>query len=290
MYGAIIGDIAGSTYEVEEMNARLKEKTIIPYEERIKRLDPNTPLFPKGSVLTDDTHLTVALADCILHEGNYKEYLQSYGKKALKQGKDKRGLNPFGRNFTLWLQDGGKNNDSFGNGSGMRISPVGFYYDTYMDVKRETIEATKPSHNTEEGIKGALAISTSIYWLLKGRTKEEIKEFIEKEYEYNLDFNLEELQRTNAFYATCKKSVPQAIFCFLESTSFEDAIRKALSIGGDTDTIAAMTGSLAEAYYGVPEDLKQQALSFLPEDYVKVVQTFHDSLQQKGQRAYQKRH
>ncbi len=289
MYGAIIGDIAGSTYEVDEMNARLKEKTIIPYEERIKRLDENTPLFPKGSVLTDDTHLTVALADCILHKGNYKQYLQSYGKRALKQGRDKRGLNPFGRNFTEWLQDGGKRDDIFGNGSGMRISPVGFYYDTYLEVKKETIKATKPSHNTLEGIKGALAISTSIYWLLRGRDKEEIKEFIEREYEYNLDLDLEELQKTNRFYATCQKTVPQAIFCFLESTSFEDSIRKALSIGGDTDTIAAMTGSLAEAYYGVPEELKKKALSFLPEDYIKVIQAFDSSLQQKDQRAYQKR-
>jgi len=148
----------------------------------------------------------------------------------------------------------------------MRISPVGFLFDNYEEVVKNTVKATIPSHNSKEAINAALAISTSIYYLRKGASKEEIKKYIEENY-YKLDFDLEYLQKSYTFKATCNESVPQAIYCFLISNSFEDSILKALSIGGDSDTICAITGALAESYYGIDEKLLEQVKTFIPENY-----------------------
>ena len=267
MLGAIIGDIVGSTYEVKEVEA-LKNKQKVSYEERIKILDKNIPLFIDGSSVTDDSILTVAIADAILNNNDYNYYLNLYGNREVNLGNDEYGRSKFGNGFVNWLYDNSKNN-SYGNGCAMRISPVGFYYEDINDVLEQTYLATIPSHNHEESIKSASAVTTAIYLAKNNYTKEEIKNYIENNY-FKLDYNLEELQHNYTFTSRAINSVPQAIFCFLESNDFEDAIRKSISIGGDTDTIAAITGSISEAYYGIPEYLINESIPYL-KDYMKEV-------------------
>lgn len=273
MLGAIIGDIAGSTYEVKEVRA-LKNKQKVSYEERIKILDKNIPLFIEGSSVTDDSILTVAIADAILNNNDYNYYLNLYGNREVNLGNDEYGRSKFGNGFVSWLSDNSKNN-SYGNGSAMRISPVGFYYEDINDVLEQTYLATIPSHNHEESIKCASAVTTAIYLAKNNYTKEEIKNYIENNY-FKLDYNLEELQHNYTFTSRAINSVPQAIFCFLESNDFEDAIRKAISIGGDTDTIAAITGSISEAYYGIPEYLINESIPYLKEYMKEVVNKFYE--------------
>ena len=148
----------------------------------------------------------------------------------------------------------------------MRISPVGFCFDTLEEVKRESKKATIPSHNHEDAIKASEAVAVSIFLLRKGMRKEELVKYIKNNY-YDLNYDLEDLQRNYSFSSQASNSVPQALYIFSISNDFEDAIRKAISIGGDTDTIAAIVGSLSESYYGIPENIKQQAKPYL-KDYM----------------------
>ena len=148
----------------------------------------------------------------------------------------------------------------------MRISPVGYLFDTLEEVKEESRKATIPSHNHEESIKAAEAVAVSIFLIRNGMTKEELKDYIQKNY-YQLDYNLEDLQRNYTFSSKASNSVPQALYIFLVSNSFEDSIRKAISIGGDTDTIAAIVGSISESYYGIPKDIKEKVKPYL-KDYM----------------------
>lgn len=152
----------------------------------------------------------------------------------------------------------------------MRISPIGFMFNNIEDIKKESYKATIPSHNHPDSIKGAEAIAITIYLLRNGLSKEEIKNYIENNY-YDLDFDLEDLQRNNRFTSKTSICIPQAIFIFLISNDFEDAIRKAISIGGDTDTIGAIVGSLAEAYYGVPEEIKEEVKKYLNDDIISLI-------------------
>jgi len=273
MLGAIIGDIAGSTYEVKEVQ-KLKNKQKVSYEERIKILDKNTPLFIEGSSVTDYSILTVAIADAILNGNDYSYYLNLYGNREVNLGNDEYGRSKFGNGFVNWLSDNSKNN-SYGNGCAMRISPVGFYYDNIDDVLQQTRLATIPSHNHEESVMCASAVTTAIYLAKNNYTKEEIKKYIEANY-FKLDYNLNDLQHNYTFTSRAIESVPQAIFCFLESNDFEDAIRKAISIGGDTDTIAAITGSISEAFYGISKYLITEIDKYL-KDYMKdVINKFYN--------------
>lgn len=262
MLGAIIGDRAGSNYEIEETNWWYKKKTIRPYEERIKIMNSQTPLFASNSSFTDDTCWTCAIYDAIINgNNNYESYLRAYGVEELKKGKDRYGRNRFGPGSVKWLLYQA-NGTSIGNGSAMRISPVGFLFNSLEEVKRESYLATIPSHNSKEAIKGAECVAVSIYLLRTGTPKEVVKKYVEENY-YNLNFDLEELRHTYTFHSTTEKSVPQALFCFFQSTDFENAIRVAISIGGDTDTIASITGALAESYYGIPEEIKQEVFGLL---------------------------
>lgn len=272
MYGAIIGDIAGSTYEVKEVSY-IKNKEKVPYEERIKILDKRIPLFLENSSITDDTVLTCAIADAILNDQNYEKYLMMYGNREVNLGLDIYGRSRFGKGFLGWLDDNSKNNSS-GNGCAMRISPVGLYFDYVYDVINETYKATITSHNHEESILCATAVAVSIHLAKIGCSKYFIKKYIEKEF-FSLNFNLEDLQRYYTFKSKAINSVPQAIFCFLESNDFEDAIRKAISIGGDTDTIAAITGSISEAYYGIPNHLIKEVEKYIPDNYKDVIDKFY---------------
>jgi len=266
MLGAIIGDVVGSTYEVEE----IKSKGTRTYEERIKILDKNTPLFREDSSYTDDTILTCAILDAIKN-GNcdYEKYLREYGLNEVSIGLDKYGRSRFGKGFISWLNDT-KQGNSYGNGSAMRISPVGYLFNDLETVKKESYKATIPSHNNIEAITAAEAVATSIY-LLRNNSKEEVIKYIKNNY-YDLDFNLEDLQRNYKFSSKASSSVPQALYVFSVSNDFEDAIRKAISIGGDSDTIACIVGSLAEACYGIPESIKEEVKGYLNDNIINLLE------------------
>lgn len=264
MLGAIIGDVVGSYYEVLEVKEIKNGHR--SYEERIKILDQNTPLFTENSSVTDDSILTFAIYKAIKENKPYEEMLKHYAKQEIDLGKDMYGRSRFGKSFVEWV-NGNTQGTSYGNGASMRISPVGYLFDTLEEVKQESYKATIPSHNHEESILCAAAVSTSIFLLRNGISKEELKEYIEKNY-FKLDYDLEDLRRNYKFSSKSINSVPQAIFAFLESNSFEETIRNAISIGGDTDTIACIAGSLAESYYGIPQELLEQVKPYL-KDYMK---------------------
>lgn len=264
MLGAIIGDVAGSNYEVLEVRHLKKYHIPRSYEERIKILDKGTPLFTKESTATDDSVLTCAIYDAIKN-GNceYEKYLREYGLREINMGQDSYGRSRFGKGFVEWLQ-GYYQGTSYGNGSAMRISPIGFLFNTIDDIKKNSRLATIPSHNHEESLKASESVALAIFLLRSGKTKEEVINYIKNNY-YDLNFDLETLQRVNTFSSKASITVPQAFYIFSISDSFEDSIRKAISIGGDSDTIAAIVGSLSESYYGIPDELKEKVKPYLLE-------------------------
>lgn len=281
MLGAIIGDVAGSDLEVKEIK-NLKNGRLSSYEDRMKIMNSNIPLFNENCETTDDSCLTVAIADAIMNNIPYEESLKEYGIREVNYGLDKYGKNRFGQGFTNWLK-GNPKCDSYGNGCAMRIGPVGYLFDNIDDVKEQSKLATITSHNHPESIKCAEAVAVSIYLLRHRLSKEYVRNYIIVNY-FNLDFDLEDLRHNYTFKVRAIDSVPEALFCFFESNDFEDAIRIALSIGGDTDTIACITGSLAEAHYGVPENLKEQVKPYLKDYMIPVIEQFYKGEKKKIKR------
>mgnify|MGYP000848037263 FL=1 len=257
MYGAILGDMIGSPYEFDR-------------GEKIKAF----PLFIETSRFTDDTVMTVAVADALLYAGIDAEEkkictavvssMQHWGEKYPNAG--------YGGKFREWLKEKvPKPYGSFGNGSAMRVSPVGWLYDSIertREVARWTAEVT---HNHPEGIKGAESVASAIYLARTGESKETIQKYIEEEFGYNLTRTLKEIRPAYRMDVTCQGSVPEAMIAFLESTDFEDAVRNAVSIGGDTDTTACIAGSIAEAYYGLTPTLEKECLERIPEKMKSVL-------------------
>ena len=250
MIGAIAGDIIGSVYE----------------RHNIKRTD--FPLFDEHCTFTDDTVLTVAIADAILTGSDYGEKLKEYSKLYPGRG--------YGAHFRKWaVYCSSKPYYSMGNGSAMRVSPVGFAFDTLNEVMEQAKQSAEVTHNHPEGIKGAQAVASGIYLARTGHSKDEIKVYIERTFDYNLSEPLDEIRRYYRFDPTCPGSVPQAIIAFLESNDFEDAVRKAISIGGDSDTIACIAGGIAESYYGeIPDHIKTRVFQILDERLKRVIQEF----------------
>ena len=259
MIGAIVGDIVGSRFEFN--NHRSKDFA----------------LFAEECFVTDDSIMTLAVAKAIIEtcrtfessvvtsgfsddfysvlERNTIRYMQEIGRKYPNCG--------YGSRFYQWIfSDNPRPYNSFGNGAAMRISPVGFVARSEEEAVKMSKVVTSVSHNHAEGIKGAEATVIAIFMARTGSSKEEIRSRITRHY-YELDFTLDEIRDTYEFDETCQGTVPQAIEAFLESTSFEDAIRNAISIGGDSDTLAAITGGIADAYYGVPTDMEEKALTYL---------------------------
>lgn len=252
MIGAIAGDIIGSAYEWHYT----------------KSLD--FELFTPQSTPTDDTVLTIAIADCILNGKEYAVTLKEYGRRYPYAG--------YGGMFLKWL---GSDNltpyNSFGNGSAMRVSPVGFAFPSLDMVLREAEESAAVTHNHPEGIKGAQAIAASIFLSRSGESKERIRSYIEERFGYNLQQTIDEIRPTYQFDETCQGSVPQAIIAFLESDSYEDAITKAVSLGGDSDTLACMTGGIAQAYYKkIPDNIAKKVREILNPEMIEVVDLFND--------------
>ena len=238
MYGAILGDIIGSPFEFDR-------------GDKTKSFD----LFSKGCGFTDDSVMTIAVGEALLavgQEAAVKEIeeavasnMQDWGRRYPYAG--------YGAKFSRWLREyRPKPYGSYGNGSAMRVSAAGWLYDS-IERTREVARATaNVTHNHPEGIKGAEATASAIYMARSGFSKEEIKEYIVREFHYNLDRTLDEIRPGYHMDETCQRTVPEAIIAFLESKGFEDAVRNAVSLGGDTDTLGAITGSIAEAFYGIP--------------------------------------
>ena len=251
MYGAILGDIIGSPFEFDR-------------GDKTKEFD----LFSKDCGFTDDSVMTIAVGEALLAVGTQatvKEIeeavvtnMQDWGKRYPYAG--------YGGRFRHWLRESNpKPYGSYGNGSAMRVSAAGWLYDS-MERTREVARATaNVTHNHPEGIKGAEATASAIYMARNGFSKEKIKEYIEREFHYNLNRTLDEIRPGYHMDETCQRTVPEAIIAFLESQDFEDAIRNVVSLGGDTDTLGAITGSIAEAFYGIPAVLVAECRSRLDE-------------------------
>lgn len=251
LIGAIAGDIIGSIYEFNP----------------IKSID--FPLFKEYSRFTDDTVMTVAYADWLLTGDSLLGIMQEFGNNYRAAG--------YGFLFGDWLTSNNPQPyNSFGNGSAMRVSPVGWAFDTFEETLEKAKESAEITHNHPEGIKGAQAVAACIYLARTGKSKLEIKEYIESTFGYDLSRSCEEIRPGYVFSGSCQGTVPESIIAFLESTSFENAIRLAVSLGGDADTMGAITGSIAEAYYkNVPDYIKEEVLKRLPEEFINIMEKFY---------------
>jgi ADP-ribosylglycohydrolase len=250
MLGAIAGDIIGSIHEANNIKTK------------------DFPLFQEECRFTDDTVLTVAVADVILNGNNYIDKFKWYYRCYPLAG--------YGGTFKTWA--GSSNREpynSWGNGSAMRVSPIGFAFDDLETVLQEAQRSAEVTHNHPEGIKGAQATASAIFLARTGHHKDAIKSYIESTFGYDLQQTLDQIRPTYRFDVSCQGSVPQAIIAFLESTDFEDAIRNAISLGGDSDTIACIAGGIAQAFYGgVPEEIVEWAFNRLDEHLSRVTQKF----------------
>lgn len=245
MIGAIIGDMAGSRFEFR--NYRKKD-----FE-----------LFTPECSPTDDSIMTVALGKAILEcDGDYTDLCQR-AIKCMQEFGRRYPYCGFGAMFSKWIRaENPRPYGSFGNGAAMRVSGAGFAARSLEEAKELSYKVTCISHDHPEGIKGAEAVAVAIFLARQEKTKREIRQYIEENY-YKIDFTLDEIRSTYMFNETCQETVPQAFEAFFEADSFEDSIRNAVSIGGDSDTLAAITGSIAEAYYGVPLHIRFQAEDIL---------------------------
>jgi len=250
MIGAIAGDVIGSVYEFFN----------------VKTTD--FPLFQNESSFTDDTVMTIAVADHILNGKGYVYVFKHWGNKYPEAG--------YGGNFARWLfSEDTRPYNSWGNGSAMRVSPVGFAYKSMETVLEEAKRSAEVTHNHPEGIKGAQATASAIFLARQANSKEDIKKYIEDKFGYNLNRSLDKIRPTYNFDVSCQGSVPEAIIAFLESDSFEDAIRKAISIGGDSDTIACITGGIAQAYYKeIPSHILDDVKKRLTPELLLIVEEF----------------
>lgn len=249
--GAISGDVIGSSYEFSPVSKYDFE------------------LFNSSSRYTDDSVMTVAVADWLVNGGSLADIMRGYGRCYPDAG--------YGGRFVRWLESSDlEPYNSYGNGSAMRVSPVGWAFNTLeetLDAARQSAEVT---HNHPEGIKGAQSVAAAIYLARNGKSKQEIKEYVESTFGYNLNRTCDSIRPDYSFDVTCQGSVPESIIAFLESNDFESAIRLAVSLGGDADTMGAIAGSIAEAYYkNIPESIKHEVIGRIPGEFISVIQGFY---------------
>jgi ADP-ribosylglycohydrolase len=247
--GAIAGDVIGSVHEY-------------------RPAPDEWPLFVEGSVFTDDTVLTVATAHAILNGAPYGPAYLAFGRRYPNAG--------YGASFYDWLRaPDPRPYNSWGNGSAMRVSPVGYAFDSEERVLAEARESAAVTHNHPEGIKGAQATALAVFLARTGASKEAIRERIAAEFEYDLNRTVAEIKPAYTYEISCQKSVPEAIIAFLDSTSFEDAIRLAISLGGDADTQAAIAGGIAQAFYrDVPPPIVTGVRALLPDEFLEIIDAF----------------
>jgi ADP-ribosylglycohydrolase len=251
MIGAIAGDIIGSVYEFNNIKTK------------------DFHLFSPLSRFTDDTVLTIAVANAIISGIPYIDSIRKFGRAYPNAG--------YGGSFKEWLfSENTSPYNSWGNGSAMRVSPVGFAFNSIDEVIKEAKLSAEITHNHPEGIKGAQATALAIYLARKGADRNTIKKEINDRFGYNLDRSIDEIRANYTYDVSCQGTVPEAIICFFESRSYEDAIRNAISLGGDSDTLACITGGIAEAFYGpVYNDIYIKVQEILPDDLMGIANTFY---------------
>ncbi len=251
MFGAIAGDIIGSVYEGHPVKTE------------------DFPLFDNYSRVTDDTVLTVAVAYAILRKAAYGASIKDFARRYPNAG--------YGFSFYRWmLSDTMRPYNSWGNGSAMRVSPVGLAFDSKEKVLDEARRSAEPTHNHPEGIKGAQATALAVFLARHGADKETIRTEISSRFSYDLDRTVDEIRPGYRFDVSCQGSVPESIIAFLESCNFEDAIRKAVSLGGDSDTMACIAGGIAQAFYrDIPSHIVSEVRKRLPEEFLRVVDEFN---------------
>ncbi len=258
MIGAIAGDIIGSIYE----QCPIKTKDFELFDPRCR--------------FTDDTVLTVAVAHAILTGRTYRQAILELGRRYPRAG--------FGGSFIRWLgSDNPQPYNSWGNGSAMRVSPVGFAFATEQEVLAEACKSAQISHNHPEGIKGAQATALAIFLARTGHARDEIRSMISGRFGYDLDRTVDDIRPAYSFDISCQGTVPEAIIAFLDSDSYEDAVRNAVSLGGDSDTLACIAGGMAEAFYeGVPGFIEAQARAALPPDLLRIADQFRSKFKLVG--------
>jgi ADP-ribosylglycohydrolase len=261
MLGAIAGDVIGSIREVEGLKTK------------------DFPLFVKRNRFTDDTVLTVAVAEKLLRGGDYVDLFHEYVREYPTAG--------YGGSFVRWAESGKREPyNSWGNGAAMRVSPVGVICDSLEEVESEAQRSAEVTHNHPEGVKGAQATAVAVFLARTGHDKPAIKSHIEAAYGYNLSERLDDIRPRYFFDVSCQGSVPQSIISFLESTDYEDAVRNAISLGGDADTMACIAGGIAEAFYGgVPDHIRGPVLERLDDRIEEVLAEFTEKYGSRLNRA-----
>lgn len=248
MLGSIIGDIAGSVYEFN--NYRAKDFT---------------PFLHTKATFTDDTVCTIAIADALLHDKCPARTLKEWGERYWSNG-------GWGRSFALWLgSDSLEPYGSYGNGAAMRVAPAGLLATSLQEAQSLSAKVTEVTHNHPEGMRGAAATASAVYMARNGSTSDQIREYVTDVFGYDLSRSVDDIRPAYVFNETCQQTVPEALICVLEATSFEDAIRNAISIGGDSDTVAAIAGGVAEAMFGIPDDIANEVWPKLPLDMRQVL-------------------
>jgi ADP-ribosylglycohydrolase len=256
MLGAIAGDIIGSVYERNRAWQTVRSPAF-------------EPLFARRARFTDDTVLTAAVADSILRGADLTDVLKEYARMYPGAG--------YGAIFARWAEsDDREPYGSWGNGSAMRVSPVGFAYDSLAEVLVRAKWSAEVTHNHPDGVAGAQATAAAVFLARTGSTKDEIREYVERKFGYDLGTPLDELRPAFGFDVSCPGTVPPALRAILESTDYESAVRLAVSLGGDADTLACIAGAVAGAYYGVPADIRREALDRLDDHLREVVAAFEE--------------
>jgi ADP-ribosylglycohydrolase len=250
MIGAIAGDIIGLVHETRQIKTK------------------DFPLFGRFSRFTDDIVLTVAVADCLINQKDYVETLQKYGRKYPKK--------KYGSRFYNWFSNENPTPyNSFGNGSAMRLSSIGFFFNTIEEVLFHAGKSASITQNLPEGIKGAQAVAVTVLLAKNSKTKCEIKTFITETFGYNLNKTLAEIRETYQFDVTCQGSVPESIISFLESDNYEDAIRNAISLGGESDTMPCIAGGIAQSFYKkIPNEIITETRKRLNEEFLEIIDIF----------------
>ena len=259
MYGVIIGDIVGSVYEWNNIKTKV------------------FPLFHRCCGFTDDSVMTIAVAEALLDSWGQPEAAR---RKALTDSLQKWGRRypeaGYGRKFTQWIfSQNPEPYRSWGNGSAMRVSAAGWLYDTLEETQQVAKETAEVTHNHPEGIKGAVATASVIWMARNGCDKKEIRKYVETDF-YPLEKTCDQIREVYQYDGSCQGTVPQAITAFLEGNDFEDVIRTAVSLGGDCDTLTCIAGGMAEAFYGVPEELKQECRKRITPDIQAVLDAFEE--------------
>lgn len=248
MLGAIIGDIVGSVYEFNNFRAKNFE-----------------PLFHRKAFFTDDTVCTIAVADSLVNARHPAIALKDWGARYWENG-------GWGRSFALWLgSDSLEPYNSYGNGAAMRVGPAGLLAQSLEEAVSLAYKVTEVTHNHPEGMKGAAATAAAGYLARTGSSQAFIRGYISDTFGYDMTRTVDEIRPTYRFNETCQQTVPEALICVLEADSYEDAIRNAISIGGDSDTIGAIVGGIAESMFGIPEDIAERGWAYLPQEMREVL-------------------